>query len=226
VLSATALPPEAEAQLKQVELADRARSSQRSALMYATWLLLVPTIFIFGVRSWPAVIALLVTTIVAVGWAAWMGTSPERSAPRYMRLMIMINFALVACSTTCFGPFILAPALAATSAAAFAVAIRANAITRRMLVTLSVASIFVPFVLQSLGMIPASYVFRDGVIEIRPVLENFPPIYTMWALSLVTVAQLVLPSILVTRAVDGLVAAERTNFAQAWRLKQLLPPAT
>jgi serine/threonine-protein kinase len=226
VLSASALPPEAEAQLKAVELADRARAARRSALMYATWLLFVPAIFVFGVRNWPACIALLAMSFVAIGWSAWMGTAPERSAPRFMRTMIVINFVLVGCSTTLFGPFLFAPAVAATSAAAFAVSLRANSNTRNMLMVFSLLSIFVPFALQLFGVIPASYAFHDGIIEVRPVLESFPPVWTQIGLSFVTAAQLVLPSILVTRAVDGLVAAERTNFAQAWRLKQLLPPAT
>jgi serine/threonine-protein kinase len=226
VLSAGELPAEAEAQLKTVELADRARAARRSSLMYATWLLLLPAVFVFGVRSWPAFLALLGAALVAIGWSAWMGTSPERSAPRYMRTMIIINFVLVGCSATCFGPFIFAPAVAATSAAAFAVSLRANTYTRNMLMTLSIMSIFVPYALQVLGVIPPSYVFHDGIIEIRPILEDFPPFFTQLGLCVVTAAQLVLPSILVTSAVDALIRAERTNFGQAWRLKQLLPPAT
>ncbi|HEY2368899.1 MAG TPA: serine/threonine-protein kinase, partial [Polyangiaceae bacterium] len=174
VLSAGALPPEAEAQLKDVELADRSRSSRRSSLMYASWLLLIPTIFVFGVKSWPAFAALVVTSLLAIAWSAWMGTAPARAAPRFMRLMIIINFVLVGCSTTCFGPFIFSPAVAATSAAVFAVAIRANNLTRRWMMLLSLTSIFVPFALQCFGVLPASYAFHDGIIEIRPVLENFP----------------------------------------------------
>ncbi len=226
VLSADALPPEAEAQLKTVELADRARAAWRSALMYASWLLIIPSIFVFGVRSWASVIVLVAITFVAIGWAAWMGKAPERAAPRYMRTMIVINFILVACTTTCFGPFVLAPALAGTSAAAFAISLRANSDTRRMLVMLSLASVFVPFALSSFGLIPSSYATHDGNIEIRPVMETFPAPYILWGLALVTAAQLTLPAFLVTRAVEVLIDAERKNFAQAWRLKQLLPPAS
>jgi len=226
IVSESPLPPEAEAQLKQVELADRSRSAGRSALMYASWLTLIPTIFVFGVRSWLAFFALLATSLVAIAWSAFMSTAPERAAPRFMRPMIVINFALVACSTTCFGPFIFAPAIAATSASVFAVALRANQLTRRMLMVFSVASIFVPFALQCLGVMPPSYSFHDGIIEIKPVLEYFPATYAPWGLGVVTAALLVMPMILITRAVDGLVAAERTNFSQAWRLKQLLPPTT
>jgi serine/threonine-protein kinase len=88
---------------------------------------------------------------------------------------------------------------------------------------LSLLSIFVPYGLQLLGVVPPSYAFHDGIIEIRPILENYPSLYTPWGLCLVTAAQLVLPALLVARAVEAIVAAERKNFAQAWRLKQLLP---
>ena len=226
VLSAGALPPEAEAELKKVELVDRARSARRMALVYSSWLVLVPAAFVCGVRSWLAFGALFATSLVAIGWAAWMGTSPERAAPRFMRTMIVINFLLVGCSTAIFGPFVFAPAVAGMSAAAFAVSLRVNALTRSMLMMLSLASVFVPFALQLLGVVNPSLVVHDGIIELRPVLEGFPPVFTQVGLCAITAAQLVLPAILVTRGVDGLVAAERTNFAQAWRLKQLLPPAT
>ena len=224
VLSSDKLPPEARAQLETVELADRSRWARRSALIYASWLLLVPTIFLFGVRNWTALVVLSAAALVAIGWAAWMGSAPERAAPRYMRPMIFINFIIVACSTTIFGPFILAPGLAGTSAAAFAVSLRATPDTRKLLLGLSISSVFVPFALQWFGVIPSSFAFHDGIIEIRPIMENFPPLYTPWGLCLVTAAQLVLPAILVSRAVEAIVAAERKNFAQAWRLKQLLPP--
>jgi hypothetical protein len=60
---------------------------------------------------------------------------------------------------------------------------------------------------------------------VHPFVAAFDAVPTFLTLSLVTFAQLVLPSVLISRAVDALVDAERRNFAQAWRLRQLLPRA-
>jgi hypothetical protein len=45
----------------------------------------------------------------------------------------------------------------------------------------------------------------------------------MGALTILTLAQIVLPALNINPAVDSLVRAEKDNFAQAWRLRQLLP---
>ncbi len=216
------LPPKAEAELKAVELHDRQRNIARAARTYLSWVLAMPELAWMGVKSW---VALAVAgTLLAVGsFGAWFQGKTGRVAPRHMRIGLFVNFIGVAATSTLFGPFVFTPALAAASAASFVVAIRANRETRGLVFSLSFLAVFIPYVLQSAGVIPPSYVFEDGVIKILPVLVHFPPLPTQILLVGATAVQLILPGFLISRAVEALISAERRNFAQAFRLRQLLP---
>ncbi len=66
-------------------------------------------------------------------------------------------------------------------------------------------------------------VFENGAIKILPVVVNFPETATRFFLVGATAIQLFVPYFLIGNAVDALVKAERRNFAQAFRLRQLLP---
>ncbi|HSQ65034.1 MAG TPA: serine/threonine-protein kinase [Polyangiaceae bacterium] len=219
------LPPEARAELKAVELRDRAAAAHRMAAMYAAWLALVPMVLWMGVENRPALAGLIVLVIAAAAYMTWVGSSPERARPRYARVAFGLNFLLVAWSATIFGPFVFTPGIATSSAAGFVISLRANRITRRALAVLSVAAVFVPTLLQWAGVLPPSYSFEHGVIVIHPLIADFPPALTRFAWTAVTLAQLVLPALLIGRAAEALVTAEERNFAQAWRLRQLLPAA-
>jgi len=114
--------------------------------------------------------------------------------------------------------------LAASAAAGYVIAIRANQRTRRFTFVLASAAVAVPLGAQLLGWLPR-YTFENGMIQIHPFLADFPPAQTLAALALITLAQVVLPALNINFAVESLVRAEQDNFAQAWRLRQLLPPA-
>ena len=65
--------------------------------------------------------------------------------------------------------------------------------------------------------------FEEGVIKILPVLTSFEPFPTECFWVGATLIQLTVPAIVIGKAVDALKQAERKNFAQAWRLRQLVP---
>jgi serine/threonine protein kinase len=219
------LPPDALAEASTAERRDRAGAASRAARMYAVWLVFTALLLVMGVRSWAA-FAVLVALVVAAGVSAWwIGSTPERAVPARLGLWMGLNFALVAAVSCIFGPFIFAPGVAASSAAAFVLAIREKSALRRMPFLLAMFSVFVPLGLSYLGVLPRAYTFHDGVVTVHPFVAAFDAVPTFLTLSLVTFAQLVLPSVLISRAVDALVDAERRNFAQAWRLRQLLPRA-
>jgi hypothetical protein len=218
------LPPEAKAELLAVEMHDRKRAALRSAATYLSWLLAVPELLWMGVRNWSAFwIGGILATIAGLG-ALFQGKT-GRVAPRHMRLGIMANFVAVATTSTIFGPLVFTPVLAASMGAASVVAIRANRRTRFFVGMLSFLAVFAPYGLQCIGVFPPSYAFEDGVIKILPVLVEYPPQATQFFLVAATAIQLVLPMILTGRAVESLITAERQNFAQAFRLRQLLPAA-
>ena len=121
------------------------------------------------------------------------------------------------------GPFFLLPGIAATSAGASIVGIRANPQTRRGLLYLGLLSVFVPAGLQLAGVIPASYAFEDGALKILPAMIQFEAVPTLLFLAGVAALQITAMIHAVGGATERLVHAERMNFAQAWRLRKLIP---
>lgn len=218
------LPPEAEIELKAVELRDRTVAARRNVRSLLAWLTAVPVMAWMGVKSTVAAGLFAAAWILVFGITAWIAKT-GRSEPRYMRVALVANFTLVMAVSTLFGPFVFAPAMAAIMASAFVVGIRANATTRRAVAFLSFTAVFLPAGAQWLGWIPASYAFEDGVIKILPVMLGFAPEPAAVMLVGATAVQLLLSAILVGQATDALVGAERRNFSRAWRLRQLVPAA-
>jgi eukaryotic-like serine/threonine-protein kinase len=217
------LPASAVAELKLGERADRAKGAARAARMYIVWLGMVPLLFFMGIRSWPIVVALASLILATSAYAQFVGSSPERATPQRLFASMLLNAALVGTCSLIFGPLVFVPGIAASSAAAYVLAVREKSRLRLLPFSLATCSVFVPLVLQYAGVLPASYTFDGGAITIHPIVAAFRPANTMVSLALVTFVQLMLPSVLINRAVDSLVDAERRSFAQAWRLRQLLP---
>jgi serine/threonine-protein kinase len=216
------LPPEADAELKAVEMRDRQRATRNAARAYLSWVFAVPEVLWMGVKSWTAfTLGGVMLSLAAL--AAFTQGRTGLVAPRHMRLALVLNFAAVGVTSSLFGPLVFTPALAAAMAASYVVSIRANKRTRILVGVLSCLAVFVPYLLQLAGILPASYAFEDGVIKILPLMVQFPARETQFFLMAVTAVQLIVPSILIGRAVESLITAERQNFAQAFRLRQLLP---
>ena len=140
-----------------------------------------------------------------------------------MRVQIVLNFLLIAAASAMAGPFILVPTLAVTSAAALVIGLRANQQTRRMIYLLAFLSVFAPATLQAFGILPSTYRFANGVLEVHPWMVDFPPSITPLVVWTFHALLIVVPAVLIGRSAQSLVQAEVANFAQAWRLRQLLP---
>ncbi len=191
--------------------------------MYLVWLGMLPLLFFMGVRSWPAVITIGALIVASAAYTHWVGASEARALPSRLVVAMLLNAALVATSSLIFGPLVLVPGVAASSAASFVLAVRVKSWMRMLPFTLAMLSVFVPLVLEQYGVLPRAYTFDGGAIILHPVIADFRPVHTAVSLAIVTFVQLMLPAVIINRAVDGLVDAERRSFAQAWRLRQLLP---
>ncbi len=218
------LPPAAQAALKEVEIRDRAASARRTLLVYAMWIVFAPLLVWCGVKSWALTIAIDGAFIATALYALWM-SSTGNVEPRYMRVSIIANFALTAFLSTICGPLFIVPGAACVVGAAFMVSIRPNATTRRMIAMMMAASIAVPLALEWSGLMPKSLVFEDGAIRILPRLAFFPALPAQVLLGMTALVQVINTVVLVGGAVESLMAAEKKNFALAYRLGQLLPAA-
>lgn len=218
----TELPAEAEAELHEVERRDRVRGARDGALVYS--LMAVPGILFFFMHvKQPLLLLLLAVTVVGTqGYFLWMWRTGNAER-KYMRFGVPLSFLLVGLSSTVFGPFVIAPGTAAVTVAAFLVSLRAGPEVRRALLGGGVAAVLVPALLELLGVMPASYAIEHGTIRIRSALLDFEPVPAMLLLAFGSVSTMFATLMTVGRSVDALVASERRSFAQAYRLRQLLP---
>jgi serine/threonine-protein kinase len=217
------LPPAAEAALREVDIRDRVRGAKIGMLFYAATFL--PGMFLVTphIRRPLLGLVLLVVSSATVASLGWMWRT-GKADPRYMRNAVVLSFVLCGIQSALFGPFVLAPGAAAATAAIFLVNIRASPSTRRAILWMALASVFVPAALELLNILPRHYAVENGRLVILSDLFTFEPVGSIVLLAFggaLTVAATVVG---VGRAVETLVEAERANFAQAFRLRQILDP--
>lgn len=225
VAAPTELPPAAEAQLKAVELRDRTANAKQALLAFVVWAAFAPLLFWAGIRS-IALLAVLAVTLGIVAAFVWWTGSTGNVHPRYMRISIVLNFGLVSTLSLFGGPMILVPASACVTAAAFLVGLRPNRPTRFLVGGFALLAIFVPAALEWTGFVPPSMILEDGSLRIVPRVIHFTETPTRIFFYLVPFVQVTNMIVLVGGALEKLLAAERRNFALAYRLGQLLPAAT
>jgi hypothetical protein len=216
------LPKEAEAELKEIELQGRIRGAKDGVLVYSLMGASAPILLTMHVREPALFAAIALATIATMGFFAWMWRTGN-AGREYMRFGVPLSFLLVGLTTTIFGPFVIAPGAAAVTIAAFLINLRAGPEVRRALLAGGLASILVPAALELLGLLPPSYVVESGAIRIVSNLVDLRPVPAIALLAVGSVATLFAMLLTVGRSVDALVTSERRNFAQAYRLRQLLP---
>lgn len=216
------LPPEAEAELLEVNRQDRVKAANASSIAYAAWALLAPILILMGIKSWGLMVFMATTLTVQISISLWMGLTGN-VVPKYMRWTMPTTFLAVASLSTIFGPLLLMPGAAAVNAAVMMVSLRANAITRRGITMSAMLALLIPTAFIAFGVLPNPYVFEDGAMKILPTVVNFPQEATITLLFFTSALQILSSSFLVGRATKALTEAERRIFAQAYRLRQLLP---
>jgi eukaryotic-like serine/threonine-protein kinase len=216
------LPPEAEAELLEVNRKDRAEAAKYGMYAYLSLWLFMPCLMLMGVNNWAWMLFIELLLAAATAYTGWMWRTGH-ALPRYMVWALPLNFLLVGSLSVFFGPYVIVPGTAAISAATFMVGIRANRLTRRGILLMALGSVYVPVLFQLLGLLPSSYAIEDGVLKIVPYVVDFPPVVTIALMAMASLLTVVSAALMVGRGVEALIQAERRNFAQAWRLRQLLP---
>jgi len=218
------LPPEAEAELQAIESSNRPRVARDSMLAYLFLALSAPVLLTMNVQRPLLFAALVATGVVTAAYMGWMWRTGNADRP-YMSRAVPLSFLLVGLTSAVFGPFVMVPGMAALTVSTYLVNLRANPAVRRAAPILGLAAVFVPAALQLAGIAPQSYVFEPGSIRIVSDLVEFRPVPALVLLALGSALTILATVFSVGRAVDALVASERRNFAQAWRLRQILPRA-
>jgi serine/threonine-protein kinase len=94
---------------------------------------------------------------------------------------------------------------------------------QRVSIVLMAMSFAVPLLLERVGVLQRSYLFRDGEMIILPNVCHFSELTTLTYLSTATLLFLLIGSASVRRIRNALNAAEERLSLQAWQLRQLVP---
>jgi serine/threonine-protein kinase len=218
------LPPQAEAELAELVNRDRPRGARDAMRAYAFMALTGPVLLMMPVLRPGLFVALVASIVATAAYLGWMWRTGN-AGPRFMGWSLPLNFLVVGLTSGVFGPFVLVPGAAVVTVATLLVNLRANPAVRRAAPLLGLAAVFIPALLQIAGVTPRSYAFDRGSIRIVSDLVEFRPFPAFLMLALGTALTIVATGFTIGRAVDALVASERRSFAQAWRLRQILPGA-
>lgn len=216
------MPAAAGRELTQQRLHTAVRSARFSALSYGLWLAFMPLIYFMGVLELVPFVVLTSLIMLLLVIHVWL-SSKKRASPWLLIPIIALGFITVGLVSPVFGPFVVVPSLTVMVSATVLIALRASGPARWLVMLLSVAAVGVPHLLALLGVIPPSYVFEDGVLKIRPVLTEFPPVLAHVALIVTSLASVIVTNVLIAAGVEALARQEKLAFTRSWRLRNLLP---
>lgn len=215
------MPPDAEAALERATLRDRPAQVRDAMAAYASiFALTIAGGLLLGVRDWGRY-AFMVSMVAAVLVAQL--TLYRTLRPRHFKLFaLLIGIMLVALGSV-VGPLFVVPGVAGAVLTISSLIIRAGPSDRPAIVATGVLAVVVPFALQWLGVLPASYSFADGTVAIHASALHFPADRTWIALLAIALSMVVIPAAVTLRWVRGLVAVEREHVLRAWQLEQFVP---
>jgi serine/threonine protein kinase len=216
-------PPEAEEMLLEAQREAERISARGGVIGFAAWLLFIPGILALGVRDWwmTGLLFAVATAALVVSWIGGRSPRPERWSRPGAFALGMVGLALVG---RLFGPLVLVPGLAATTAAGFCMQV--EGVRRLGYLAAAAAVVVVPLVLELMGILPPSYRFEAGHVILDPHLTSLPKTATLGFLVTATIAAIVVPPLLLARTRDSLRKAERDLSIYAWQMEQLLPADT
>lgn len=149
------------------------RSAVRAVGLRAwTWVAMIVPAIALGVHAWGA--AALSAAVLGLSAIAFSMQAKKLThspgARRWMLVLSMINVALI---SGLFGPLVLTPLFAATTATLFATSFGRN--ERRLAGLGALAAVSVPLLLELVGILPPSMAFVDGTIVLLPRMVAFEP---------------------------------------------------
>ncbi len=212
------LPEEAAAAIEASRLETIRESGRAGTIAFASTLLYLPLILWMGVRDPGLVMAVYALLSVAGVTTYWAWRHPSHHQLPIIVVASSLAFALL---SRVLGPFLVVPGIIVANTTAFAM--DPSRARRLAVLALGCLSVTLPALLEWLGWLAPSYVFREGTVVIVPHMASLPGGPTLAFLLAVTLASVVTPSLFMGRVRATLEAAERRIHLQAWQLKQLVP---
>ena len=217
------VPPELNDEARRAFEASRSAaestSSRGTFVAYLAWIGFIPLVLALGIKN---IAAGLLTggMVIITALCSWLSTRGYVGA-RIRFLIYVLGTIAVGTTCTLMGWAILVPGIAAVHTLGYVVYGERRFQTPALV--LGVATVVVPFLLQTFGALPAPYVFENGKMTVIPLMTEFPQLRTEIYLLLASVAVIVAPTVVLGRVRATMNAAEEKAFLHTWNLQRLLP---
>ncbi len=212
----TQLPPEARAELEASErtLIDLVIDGMGSRTYL--WLLVAPLAIALGVRSVVGTVCTLGAILVTCGAFA-LAKQRGGITPRGRLGLLAISLVAVASFGGLFGPFVIVPLFATTTAAMLAFGLDLR--QRWVATALGLLAIFVPVGLELIHVLPPSMTITADAIVLHPRLVWFSPTLTMWLLVIGHAVAIPVCVALTGRGWEAIDRARRKLALRTWQLE-------
>ncbi|MCB9612637.1 MAG: protein kinase [Sandaracinus sp.] len=215
------LPPEARKALARHRMKVSRVGARAIALARFSWALYVPLLIWMGIRS-PGFAVLLFGFAFAAGFVQYWVASQTDSTQRMRRVAAFLNLLSIAPMTFAFGPFWMTPLIVLASLPSSILYL--DGLGRRLAGVAASLAILVPAALEWSGVLPRSYVFEDGRLQVIPQMMSFESPLAVQITLVVLCLGAVFTSIRLVGGVrDQLEETEERLHRQAWQLQQLVP---
>jgi eukaryotic-like serine/threonine-protein kinase len=214
------VPAEASEEMRKSEVQSQVRSARAAFWVYLAFALYLPFPFWLGLKSWPALGALVVVVAACAGLMLYHSLRPPPE-PRVPFVTVAFSTFAVIASASMLGPFIIVPVLAMANSMGYISSCPKK--NRFVIQIASALGVLIPAVLQWTGVWPASYAFKDGTMQVLPQMFALPAVPTFVFLLITSVALAFAASLYVARIRDSALDAERKLHLQAWQLRQIIP---
>jgi serine/threonine-protein kinase len=213
------LPLEVREEMEQLSRDQVRLGGKTGGIVYLSLFLYIPLQLLMGVRSpwlWATYAIALVTSLVSFGVARL-----ERPRTKHSMIVFSLSLASVGSMAGYFGPFIVVPAVAATSALVFSTTNDRR--LRGFIIVLACLAILVPYGLEWVGLVPPSMRFTPEGVILVPRLLWLPAAWSQMFLLVTSLAVVVTSGLALAPFRDELDDAQRRIRLLAWHLRQLVP---
>jgi serine/threonine-protein kinase len=217
----TAVAPEAEAAVRESEERALRTVARRGTYAYVAVAVNVALMGLLGVvDAWALGVAIGCFLLAAAGTT--LGSVNKRvPVGQVIVAVILLSSCGIAASSMLFGPLVYVPSLAAANVVVFAAGVGRR--YRWFALTCGILAILLPLALELGGVLPAGWVFKDGMIAITPRAIEFPGASALALLTLASVGTVLFPVLLVGAERDARVKAERELVQRELALAEFVP---
>ena len=175
---------------------------------------------IMGIRSWTGLSVYVLLGALAAAVSFLVGQGQLQGRKGLYASLVSTSLFLGAMSVM-FGPLFLVPGLAAANVMAFSLHVTDRR-DRAVIIVILTLAVLLPLALETVGWLPRSFSFRDGVMIIVPRMHELPLRTTLAYLCLVSIAHILAVSVLIGRFRDALQQADRKLRVTTWQFERLI----